>query len=44
MDISRGYGPKTRSDHATDVIAGAIVGVLASWYAYRQFYPVSPAP
>lgn len=27
--------------HSTDVIAGAIIGVLAAWFAYRQFYPVS---
>ncbi|KAJ9121472.1 hypothetical protein QFC22_002088 [Naganishia vaughanmartiniae] len=25
--------------HATDVIAGAIIGILMAWYAYRQFYP-----
>jgi hypothetical protein len=24
-----------------DVIAGAIVGILFSWYTYRQYYPVS---
>lgn len=27
--------------HATDVIAGGIVGVLSGWWAYRQYYPVS---
>ncbi|WVR09265.1 hypothetical protein IAU60_006330 [Kwoniella sp. DSM 27419] len=25
--------------HATDVIAGAVIGLLFSWYAYRQYYP-----
>lgn len=25
----------------TDVIAGGIIGVLVSWYGYRQYYPVS---
>lgn len=25
--------------HATDVIAGGIIGALIAWYAYRQFYP-----
>ncbi|KAK1922360.1 phosphatidic acid phosphatase type 2/haloperoxidase, partial [Papiliotrema laurentii] len=25
--------------HSTDVIAGAIIGILAAWFAYRQFYP-----
>jgi hypothetical protein len=27
--------------HATDVIAGAVVGILGAWYSYRQYYPVS---
>lgn len=27
--------------HATDVIAGGIVGTLIAWYCYRQYYPVS---
>lgn len=27
--------------HATDVIAGGIVGVLAAWWGYRQYFPVS---
>lgn len=27
--------------HATDVIAGAIVGAVAAWWSYRQYYPVS---
>lgn len=26
--------------HATDVIAGALVGIAASWFSYRQYYPV----
>ena len=30
--------------HATDVIAGAIIGILVAWYAYRQYYPVSMSP
>jgi hypothetical protein len=25
--------------HATDVIAGGIIGLLIAWYAYRQYYP-----
>lgn len=25
--------------HATDVIAGGIIGALIAWYAYRQYYP-----
>ncbi|WVN91180.1 uncharacterized protein L203_106436 [Cryptococcus depauperatus CBS 7841] len=25
--------------HATDVIAGGIIGVLAAWWCYRQYYP-----
>ncbi|WVQ94820.1 hypothetical protein IAU59_001903 [Kwoniella sp. CBS 9459] len=25
--------------HATDVIAGSILGILGSWYSYRQYYP-----
>ncbi|KIR38392.1 hypothetical protein I307_06286 [Cryptococcus deuterogattii 99/473] len=25
--------------HATDVIAGAVIGLLGGWYAYRQYYP-----
>jgi hypothetical protein len=25
--------------HATDVIAGGIIGTLMAWYAYRQYYP-----
>lgn len=29
--------------HATDVIAGGIVGVLTAWWGYRQYFPVSPA-
>lgn len=28
--------------HAGDVIAGALLGIVSSWYCYRQFYPVSP--
>ena len=28
-------------DIYSDVIAGAIVGILFSWYTYRQYYPVS---
>lgn len=27
--------------HATDIIAGSILGILVAWYAYRQYYPVS---
>ena len=27
--------------HATDVIAGALIGIFAAWFSYRQFYPVS---
>jgi diacylglycerol diphosphate phosphatase/phosphatidate phosphatase len=27
--------------HSTDVLAGAIMGVLVAWYCYRQYYPVS---
>ncbi|KAJ9095959.1 hypothetical protein QFC21_005321 [Naganishia friedmannii] len=30
--------------HATDVIAGGIIGTLMAWYAYRQFYPPLAAP
>lgn len=30
--------------HATDVIAGGIVGVLSAWWGYRQYFPVSCAP
>lgn len=26
--------------HATDVIAGSVIGLLGGWYAYRQYYPV----
>jgi diacylglycerol diphosphate phosphatase/phosphatidate phosphatase len=29
--------------HATDVIAGAIVGIATSWFSYRQYYPVRPS-
>ncbi|AAW47193.2 phospholipid metabolism-related protein, putative [Cryptococcus deneoformans JEC21] len=25
--------------HATDVIAGSVIGLLGGWYAYRQYYP-----
>ncbi|ORY29111.1 phosphatidic acid phosphatase type 2/haloperoxidase [Naematelia encephala] len=25
--------------HATDVIAGAIIGILTGWWGYRQYYP-----
>ncbi|ORX38970.1 phosphatidic acid phosphatase type 2/haloperoxidase [Kockovaella imperatae] len=25
--------------HSTDVIAGGIIGILAGWLSYRQFYP-----
>ena len=25
--------------HATDVIAGGIIGALMAWYSYRQYYP-----
>jgi diacylglycerol diphosphate phosphatase/phosphatidate phosphatase len=25
--------------HATDVIAGAIIGVISAWWGYRQYYP-----
>ncbi|WRT68813.1 uncharacterized protein IL334_005793 [Kwoniella shivajii] len=25
--------------HATDVIAGSIIGIIGGWYAYRQYYP-----
>lgn len=25
--------------HATDVIAGGIIGALIAWYSYRQYYP-----
>ena len=27
--------------HSTDVIAGAILGILGAWYSYRQYHPVS---
>ncbi|RSH95495.1 hypothetical protein EHS25_000587 [Saitozyma podzolica] len=30
--------------HATDVIAGAVVGILGAWYSYRQYYPPLSAP
>ncbi|KAJ9098055.1 hypothetical protein QFC19_006490 [Naganishia cerealis] len=30
--------------HATDVIAGGIIGTLIAWYAYRQYYPALAAP
>ncbi|RSH78806.1 uncharacterized protein EHS24_001715 [Apiotrichum porosum] len=30
--------------HATDVIAGAIIGILAGWWGYRQYYPPLAAP
>jgi diacylglycerol diphosphate phosphatase/phosphatidate phosphatase len=30
--------------HATDVIAGAVVGVLAGWWGYRQYYPALWTP
>lgn len=30
--------------HATDVIAGAVIGLLGGWYAYRQYYPVRCFP
>lgn len=30
--------------HATDVIAGSIIGILGAWFAYRQYYPVRPFP
>jgi diacylglycerol diphosphate phosphatase/phosphatidate phosphatase len=26
--------------HATDIIAGGIIGILGAWFAYRQYYPV----
>lgn len=25
--------------HATDVIAGAIIGIATGWWGYRQYYP-----
>ncbi|WVF67223.1 hypothetical protein IAT40_001971 [Kwoniella sp. CBS 6097] len=30
--------------HATDVIAGSILGILGSWYSYRQYYPALSHP
>jgi diacylglycerol diphosphate phosphatase/phosphatidate phosphatase len=27
--------------HATDLIAGSIIGVLSAWVGYRSYYPVS---
>lgn len=28
--------------HATDLIAGSLIGVLSAWVGYRSYYPVSP--
>ncbi|TXT11683.1 uncharacterized protein COLE_02093 [Cutaneotrichosporon oleaginosum] len=25
--------------HATDVIAGAVIGIIVAWWSYRQYYP-----
>lgn len=25
--------------HATDVIAGAVIGIIVGWWGYRQYYP-----
>ncbi|KAK8843500.1 hypothetical protein IAR55_007160 [Kwoniella newhampshirensis] len=30
--------------HATDVIAGAIIGIAGGWYSYRQYYPALSHP
>ncbi|KAL1410923.1 hypothetical protein Q8F55_001866 [Vanrija albida] len=30
--------------HPTDVIAGAIIGVLGAWWGYRQYYPALVTP
>ncbi|KAG7571140.1 hypothetical protein FFLO_00965 [Filobasidium floriforme] len=30
--------------HATDVIAGGIIGILVAWYCYRQYYPALTDP
>ncbi|OCF34172.1 hypothetical protein I316_04122 [Kwoniella heveanensis BCC8398] len=30
--------------HATDVIAGSILGILGAWYSYRQYYPALSHP
>ncbi|KAI9636581.1 putative phospholipid metabolism-related protein [Dioszegia hungarica] len=30
--------------HATDVIAGGIVGIATSWFSYRQYYPPVCSP
>lgn len=27
--------------HATDLIAGSIIGILSAWVGYRSYYPVS---
>jgi diacylglycerol diphosphate phosphatase/phosphatidate phosphatase len=27
--------------HATDLIAGSIIGILTAWVGYRSYYPVS---
>ena len=28
--------------HATDVIAGSIIGIIGAWWGYRQYFPASP--
>lgn len=30
--------------HPTDVIAGAVIGVLGAWWGYRQYYPALITP
>ncbi|WWC91455.1 uncharacterized protein L201_006401 [Kwoniella dendrophila CBS 6074] len=30
--------------HATDVIAGSLIGIAGAWYAYRQYYPPISSP
>ncbi|KAK6904475.1 hypothetical protein I204_06921 [Kwoniella mangroviensis CBS 8886] len=30
--------------HATDVIAGSLIGIAGAWYSYRQYYPPISSP
>ncbi|WWC64260.1 uncharacterized protein I303_106870 [Kwoniella dejecticola CBS 10117] len=30
--------------HATDVIAGSLIGIIGAWYSYRQYYPPIGSP
>ena len=32
------------ADHATDVLAGSLLGLVAAYFSYRQYYPSLAAP